>query len=92
MNEDDIADENLREKLDNLGAFANKSVFEKELRQAMKEKRKVEIYSQGTYKGIIGYVSQIKHGYVYLDTAVSKVIVAQKDIRRLTVYKPEEQE
>ena len=92
MNPEDIADENLKEKLDNLGAFANKSIWEKELRQAMKEKKKVTVYAQGTYRGITGFIIKIEKGYVYIDTPITKEILPLQRILRVGLYKPDEKE
>jgi len=92
MKPDDILDENIRDKMDEMGAFAEQTVWEKILRDAMKKKRKVLVYSTGTYKGITGYVVEIKHGHVYIDTPVSMDVVALKDIKRVSVFKPEAKE
>jgi len=92
MNPEDVADENLREKLDSVGAFADKSVWEKELRQAMKNKQKVTIHAQGTYKGVTGFIQKIDKGYVYINTPVTKSIIPIQRIQGLDLFKPDEQE
>ena len=89
---DDIIEEGRKEAIEGFESYAEKTVWEKLLREAMKKKLKVEVYGTGTYKGVSGRVINIKYGHVYIDTPMSLVVLALKDIKRVTVYKPEESE
>jgi len=92
MNPEDIKDENIREKLDEMGIFAQKTVWEKVLKDAMQKKYKVQIYVSGNYKSTTGYIEKIEHGVVFIDTPVSKDVVVIKRIYWVQVFKPEAEE
>jgi len=92
MNPEDVKDENIREKLDEMGIFAQKTVWEKMLKDAMQKKQKVQIYVTGNYKPVMGYVTEIKHGVVFLDTPISKDAVVIKKIYWIQVFKPDAEE
>jgi len=89
---EDIIKEGEREAQEGFEEYAQKTVWEKLLRDAMKKKQKVEVYGTGTYKGVIGLVVSIKYGHVYIDTPVALVVIGLKDIKRVAVYKPEVEE
>ena len=89
---DDIIEEGRKEAIEGFESYAEKTVWEKLLREAMKKKLRVEVYATGTYKGVAGKVINIKYGHVYIDTPMSLVVLALKDIKRVSVYKPEESE
>jgi len=72
--------------------FADKSIIEKELRRAMKNKLKVTIHAQGTYKGVTGYVQKIERGHVFVDTPVSRTVIPLQRIQWVDVFKPEAEE
>jgi len=92
-NDDPIEHErNESDSFDELGIFADKSIIEKELRRAMKNKLKVTIHAQGTYKGVTGYIMKIERGHVYVDTPVSKTIIPFQRIQWVDVFKPEAEE
>ncbi len=86
---EDTTEHDERNDIDELGIFADKSIIEKELRNAMKNKLKVTIHAQGTYKGVTGYVQKIERGHVYVDTPVSKTIIPLQRIYWVDVFKPE---
>jgi len=89
---DDIIEEGRKEAIEGFESYAEKTVWEKLLREAMKKKLRVEVYATGTYKGVAGKVINIKYGHVYIDTPMSLVVLALKDIKRVSLYKPEESE
>ncbi len=72
--------------------LADKSVIEKELRRAMKNKLRVTLHAQGTYKGVTGFVQKIERGHVYIDTPVSKTVIPLQRINWVDVFKPEAEE
>ncbi len=84
MNPEDIADENLRNKLDAMGAFS--SGFYHKLQKAKKEHKRVEVYSKGTYKGVQGIVIAIEHGIIDLKTATGITSIMLTDVRRISVF------
>ena len=92
QNSEDIIKEGEREAQEGFEEYAQKTVWEKLLRDAMKKKKKVEIYGTGTYKSVVGMVINIKYGYVYIDTPVALVVTSLKDIKRILIYKPEAEE
>jgi len=89
MKPEDIKDEKLRKRLEEQGAFEDNQNFYQRLRRAMKEGRRVEIYTRGTYKGVSGYIVHIGHGVVDMETSTSIVSVFLSDIRRISVFKEE---
>ena len=89
---DDPTEHDEKDNFDELGIFADKSVWEKELRKAMKNKLKLTIHAQGTYKGVTGEEQKIERGHVYVDTPVTRTIIPLQRIQWVDVFKPEAEE
>jgi len=92
MNDDPTEHDERNDIFEEPDIFADKSIIEKELRRAMKNKLKVTIHAQGTYKGVTGYVQKIERGHVFVDTPVSRTVIPLQRIQWVDVFKPEAEE
>ena len=89
MKPEDIKDEKLRKRLEEQGAFEDNENFYMRLKKAMQEGRRVEVYAKGTYKGVSGFVVNISHGIVDIETSTAIASIMLSDIRRISVFKVE---
>ena len=89
---EDIIKEGKKEAEEGFEEYAQKTVWEKMLKEAQRKRQKVQIYVTGNYKPVMGYVTEIKHGVVFLDTPISKDAVVTKKIYWIQVFKPDVEE